>query len=79
MILVFEKDGHCQHCELTKKYLDKQGATYSTHTIEDAQLEFAQKANLTAAPIVLQIKPGEEVKAHAGYRRDMLAEYLTQE
>lgn len=79
MILVFEKDGHCQHCELTKKYLDKQGATYSTHTIEDAQIEFAQEANLKAAPIVLQILPGEEVKAHAGYRRDLLAEYLTEE
>lgn len=79
MILVFEKDGHCQNCELTKKYLDKQGVTYSTHTIEEAQLEFAQKANLKAAPIVLQILPGEEVKAHAGYRRDLLAEYLTYE
>lgn len=79
MILVFEKDGHCSHCEMTKKYLDKQGATYSAHTIEDAQLKFAKQAGLQAAPIVLQVKPGEETKFHAGYRRDLLAEYLASE
>lgn len=79
MILVFEKQGYCSHCEMTKAYLDKQGATYSAHTIEDAQLAFAQEAGLRAAPIVLQVKPGEAPKYHAGYRRDLLAEYLATE
>lgn len=79
MILVFEKDGHCPHCEMTKKYLDKQGASYSSHTIEEAQLEFARLSGMQAAPLVLQIKPGQEVKCHSGYRRDLLAEYIASE
>lgn len=79
MILVFEQAGQCAHCGMTKKYLDKQGVTYATHTIEEPHRQFALSAGLTAAPIVMQIKPGEEAKIHAGYRRDLLAEYVQAE
>lgn len=73
MILVFEKQGHCPQCDATKTYLNAEQVDYSLHTIEEVQLDFAQKMGFSSAPIVVSIDPySGEYEAHAGHNTGKL-------
>ena len=79
-ITVFHQP-NCQPCRLTMKMLDKLGATYVSHPLDDGSLEAeqailnAKALGLTSAPIVeVRTESGTLVRTLSGYRPAELRE-----
>ena len=81
-ITVFHQ-ANCQPCRLTMKMLDKLGAAYDTHPLDDgseeadAALQRAKALGLTSAPIVeVRGYHGEVIRTISGYNPKALREVL---
>lgn len=81
-ITVFHQ-ANCQPCRLTMKMLDKLGATYDTHPLDDgsaeanAALQRARGLGLTSAPIVeVRGDNGGVIRTVSGYNPKALREIM---
>lgn len=68
----------CGQCDMTKKWLDKQGVDYNVESIlDDDNLAAAKSLGLTSAPVVMVGADGHDPEAYwAGFRPDLLGKHL---